>query len=139
MDWTRSTNITTVRGLIDQWLARHASGEEYTWVLTHKHIDTPIGGLGCRLRDHALDFGYVLQRESWGRGFATEAATAIVSWAFTLPQVYRVWATCDAENLASARVLEKAGLSREGVLRRYAVRPQIGPEPRDAWVYAKVR
>jgi RimJ/RimL family protein N-acetyltransferase len=43
------------------------------------------------------------------------------------------------ENVASARVLEKVGMVREGVLRRYIVHPNIGPEPRDSIVYARTR
>jgi RimJ/RimL family protein N-acetyltransferase len=50
-----------------------------------------------------------------------------------------VWATCDVENLASVRVLEKLGLTCEGVLRRYAIRPNLSPTPRDAFVYARIR
>jgi len=48
-------------------------------------------------------------------------------------------AVCDVENIASARVMEKAGLSREGVLRRWLVHPNLGPEPRDCYGYARVR
>ena len=47
-----------------------------------------------------------------------------------------VWATCDVDNLASARVLEKAGFEREGRLHNWIVHPNIGPEPRDCYVYA---
>jgi [ribosomal protein S5]-alanine N-acetyltransferase len=55
------------------------------------------------------------------------------------PSVWRVQAYCDPENGASARVLEKAGLVREGLLRRYIVTPNLGDEPRDVYVYALVR
>jgi RimJ/RimL family protein N-acetyltransferase len=85
------------------------------------------------------DFGYVLHRQYWRRGIATEAARAVVAWVSTLEPVYRLWATCDIDNLASLRVLEKAGLSREGILRCWAIRPNISQQPRDAFVYAKVR
>ena len=50
-----------------------------------------------------------------------------------------MWATCDVENARSARVLEKAGLAREAVLRAWAVRPNVSPEPRDVLMYARVR
>jgi len=43
------------------------------------------------------------------------------------------------ENLASARVLEKAGMHREGMLRRWSVHPNVSPEPRDCLCYAIVR
>jgi ribosomal-protein-alanine N-acetyltransferase len=43
---------------------------------------------------------------------------------------------CDAENVASSRVLEKAGMTREGLLRRYAMHPNVSDEPRDSLCYA---
>ena len=48
-------------------------------------------------------------------------------------------ATCDAENNASARAMEKAGLTREGMLRRYIVHPNVSSEPRDSYMYAVTR
>ena len=62
--------------------------------------------------------GYVLARNYWSRGYPTEAAKVVFEWAAGLEGVYRIWATCDIENAASVRVLEKIGMSREGILRR---------------------
>lgn len=101
--------------------------------------DRAIGVIACRMRGHAVDFGYALDRRHWRRGYATEAAQAIAAWASGLEHVHRVWATCDVENLASARVLAKAGLQREGVLRRWSIKPNIGTVPRDSYIYARVR
>jgi RimJ/RimL family protein N-acetyltransferase len=53
--------------------------------------------------------------------------------------IYRVWATCDVENLASAHVLEKAGMQKEGILRRYILHPNISPEPRDSYCYSVIK
>jgi [ribosomal protein S5]-alanine N-acetyltransferase len=55
------------------------------------------------------------------------------------PSIWRIWAVCDVDNLASARVLEKAGLQREGTLRRYIIHPSASLEPRDVHLYARVR
>lgn len=90
-------------------------------------------------RNYRVTFGYHLARSEWGRGFATEAVRAFVGWALGQPEVHRVWAVCDVDNLASARVLEKAGLVREGRLRRWNVHPNISREPRDCHCYALVR
>jgi RimJ/RimL family protein N-acetyltransferase len=46
------------------------------------------------------------------------AAVTVMSWMFSLSPVCRVWATCDAANLASARVLEKLEMTREAVMRK---------------------
>ena len=81
--------------------------------------------IACRVREHAAHIGYVLSRKLWGGGYMTEAANAVVEWAINLSFVYRVWAVCDCENKASARVLEKVGMQREGILRRYIVHPNV--------------
>lgn len=95
--------------------------------------------VGCRVREHAADVGYVMGRSYWGRGYTTEATKAIVDWAGGLEFVCRVWAVCDVENIASSRVLEKVGMQREGILRRYIVHPNVSSEPRDCFVYSKIR
>ena len=53
----------------------------------------------------------------------TEALTEIVRWALAQPAIFRIGAVCDVENVRSARVMEKAGLIREGVLRRFLIHP----------------
>ena len=88
---------------------------------------------------HRLDFGYLLARPWWGRGFMTEVLTDIVNWALQQPPIFRIGAVCDVENLASACVMEKAGLVREGLLRWWLMHPNVGDEPRDCLSYAPVR
>jgi len=137
--WPPYKDSSAVSSFLQSQLSRWHSGEEYSWVLTLTGDDRAIGMIGCRVRDHAADIGYVLGRAFWSRGYVTEAARAIVEWASRLQTIYRVWAVCDVENKASARVLEKVGMQREGILRRYIVHPNVSAEPRDCFVYAKVR
>jgi len=139
MTWRPYQDRGEVELFLQSRIARWQSAEEYSWGITLTGTDRMIGMIACRIRGHAADIGYVLARQHWGRGYATEAAKAIVDWALKLPSVYRVWAVCDVQNGASARVLEKAGMQPEGVLRRYIVHPNISAEPRDCLVYAKVR
>lgn len=138
MDWPAHKSIETVT----QWLAdcrsRWESGNEFTWFITPRSEEPVIGAVSLRVNQCKADFGYVLNKSAWGNGFGTEAARAVTQLAARLPGVYRVWATCDVENVASARVLEKTGLTREGVLRSWSVRPNISPVPRDALVYSMV-
>ena len=79
--------------------------------------------------------GYVLARDSWGQGFATEALRAIVALAASLG-VRRLTAACHAKHRASAHVLEKAGFTLESTLRRRHVFPNLGPEPQDVLTYS---
>jgi len=138
MDYCPCTDINEVVKSLESKPQQWESGN-YTWVLTIKPDDRPIGTIACCVEGHAAGFGYLLNQQYWGQGFATEAASAVVQWAINLPTVCRVWATCDAENIASAKVLEKSGLVCEGRLRCYQVRPNISAVPRATWMYARVR
>jgi RimJ/RimL family protein N-acetyltransferase len=68
---------------------------------------------GSPAAPHRLDFGYVLARSWWGRGLMTEVLTEVVEWALSQPPFFRIGAVCDVENIGSARVMEKAGLTLE--------------------------
>jgi len=115
------------------------TGTELTWALTFPDDDRLIGMIAIRPAGHKPDLGYVLARAHWRRGLMTEAGRAIVDLAFSDPHVYRIWAVCDVDNHASARVLEKLGMTREGVLRRWIVHPNISDAPRDSLCYSRVR
>jgi RimJ/RimL family protein N-acetyltransferase len=94
-----------------------------------------IGGCGIHRStgpDRAGWIGYGLARPFWGQGYATEAARALVGFGFGTLGLHRIFATCDVRNVASARVLEKVGMRREGHLREDKwVRGQW----RDSYVY----
>jgi len=82
--------------------------------------------------------GYVFAKDSWGRGYATEALGAMVDLARG-HGVLRLFALCHADHRASARVLEKCGFSLEGVLRRYAEFPNLHPaDPQDVLCYSTI-
>jgi pimeloyl-ACP methyl ester carboxylesterase/RimJ/RimL family protein N-acetyltransferase len=135
MDWPPHGNLRDALAIVERAACLWESGEEYSWVITVRPDDRAMGNVGCRVRGHAVELGYVISRDYWGRGYATEAAKAVFDWAAAVEGVYRVWATCDVENTASVGVLEKIGMSREGVLRCWAIRPNIDPVvPRDALI-----
>jgi [ribosomal protein S5]-alanine N-acetyltransferase len=119
---------------------RSAGGNgRYAWVL-RRHADRQlVGSIGIERDGGRIACGYVVGRAFWGHGYATEALTGLLAWVWQDPVVQRVWAYCDLDNPASARVMEKAGLQREGVLRRWHVCPNLGPELRDCIVCAQVR
>ena len=68
--------------------------------------------------DRNADFGFAFNRRYWNHGYATEAARAVLSAAFSSLGVHRVWAGCDTRNVASYRVMEKLGMRREAHFRK---------------------
>lgn len=98
--------------------------------------DRLIGGMRITILDHAnrtADFGYTFNRRYWNKGYATEAARELLSLAFSNLKLHRVWATCDARNHASYRVMEKLGMRREALFKKDVL--QKG-EWRDSYLYA---
>jgi len=91
--------------------------------------------IGWREGD-ALELGFTLVKPCWGQGLATEATSAVKDWAFDTGAVRRVWASCDAENRASACVLAKAGLEPRGPFEREIVRPNLAAAPRPSLYFS---
>jgi RimJ/RimL family protein N-acetyltransferase len=137
MVWPRHPNVEETRRVLPLIISGRDAGTEYAWILEHE--GAPIGMVSIRPRGHKADIGYVMARSFWGQGLMTEAVAPIVEWAWAHPEIFRLWAICDVDNIASARVLEKVGLSVEGTLRRWSIHPNISPKPRDMLCYAKVR
>jgi RimJ/RimL family protein N-acetyltransferase len=111
----------------------------FPWVISWQETDELIGMVEMRINGFKADVGYVIARPFWGQGVATEALRPVVKWALEQESIYRVWALCDTENIGSARVLEKVGMQKEGLLRRYSLHPNISREPRDSYCYAVVK
>ena len=128
--------LSYLQSCLEEW----SCGTGFPYVIEIADADTgPVGVIHAHKKAHQMGIGYVIARPYWGQGYTTEALTALVDWSLGQPQIWRASAFCDAEHGASARVMEKAGMTFEGVLRRYLVFPNISPEPRDCRVYAKVR
>lgn len=141
MEWPAPQCLAETQHFFDGCAARWQSGAEYHWMIELKTgaTDGCIGCIGCRIKGHAADFGYFLARAAWGQGYATEAAGLLVNWLRRQSGIVRIGATTDAENSASAAVLQKVGLQREGLMRRATVRPNIGPSPRDTALFASIK
>jgi RimJ/RimL family protein N-acetyltransferase len=83
-----------------------------------------------------LEIGYFLDPSERGKGYCTEAVKIILDYLFLSRDTARVQATADVRNVASQKVLEKAGFKREGTLRRLFF---IRGELRDAYLYSILR
>lgn len=139
LTWRPHRSVADVRAFLETRLRTEAVGEESSWMITRAGEDRAIGAIGCTVEQHAVALGYVLGRGHWNRGYMTEAVGAIVECWLALPRIYRVWAVCDVENVASQRVMEKTGMEREGLLRGWSLHPNISAVPRDCFVYSRIQ
>ena len=104
-----------------RFVARHL---ERAWGTAPAFVATldgqPVGDVTTGMYvEGAVELGWGVHPASWGRGFATEAARAVMRWLFDGRGVDRVFARCNAENAASWRVMEKLGMQREACLRQH--------------------
>jgi RimJ/RimL family protein N-acetyltransferase len=137
--WKPHASIHETRQFLSICLSVIQSGSSHPKVVTLRATGEVIGMVDIRVKGPLGDLGYVLAAAHWGKGLASEAVSCLVNTAWKIPTLYRIWATCDVDNKASARVMEKAGMQREGILRRWIVHPNIAETPRDSYCYAKVR
>ena len=99
-----------------------------------------IGTLSLRrFAPGRVDLGYALSRAFWGQGLMTEAVRAVIDWSLAQGDIWRVAGVCDIDNAASAKTLAKAGMSLEGILRRWGRHPNVSDAPRDCYSYSIVR
>lgn len=94
--------------------------------LAVERIDSPemIGEVSLILRDldaRQAELGYILHPDAHGSGYATEASRALLRLGFEMAGMHRIFARCDARNVASARVMERLGMRREAHFREHVL------------------
>jgi [ribosomal protein S5]-alanine N-acetyltransferase len=109
-------------GMAEAWIATHpetwAAGTAVTFAITTV-TDGLSGTIGLQItRAHDRgELGYWIGQPFWGRGYATEAVTAVLAFAFDTLALHRIQASHLPRNPASGRVMQKVGMQREGLHR----------------------
>jgi RimJ/RimL family protein N-acetyltransferase len=139
LTWIPHKSFETTKSFLEWCLKRADNGNHFPFVILLKNTYTLIGMIDFSIEDHKACFGYVLTKDYWNKGYMSEALKILTNELLKTEEIFRVWAVCDIENNASMRVMEKAGMEYEGILKRWLVNPNISKIPRDCHVYAKVK
>jgi RimJ/RimL family protein N-acetyltransferase len=112
-----------VQGLVGTFIHWQQEQPRYRFQLaiTLRMDSCLIGTCGIRatkVNRQEAELGYELHPDYWGQGYATEAARAMLTFAFGDLQLQHVWAQCIADNEASIRVVERLGMRQEQQLRK---------------------
>jgi len=134
--WRPHQSVLETRDFLRYCDQERLAGRTFSYVVLKKDDGRLIGMLDLGAEG---GLGYVLSQAFWGQGYMTEALKAVVGWALGQEEIREIRATCDVDNPASARVMEKAGLKFEGRLPRHSLHPNVGSEPRDALSYAIIK
>ncbi len=113
-------------GEAENWIATHRPGFEngvhVVYAVTRARIGDLVGAVGLveiNRRHGRAELGYWVARPCWGRGYATEAARAVIEYGFSVLGLHRVYAVHFSRNPASGRVMEKCGMAHEAHLREH--------------------
>lgn len=135
--WPRHTTITDSEFFLkfsDHEWSRSSAGP---YLVRSRADGSLLGSTGLAFEsDTTASTGYVFAKDAWGKGYATEALRAMIDLARDL-HVTRLYAICHTDHRASARVLEKCGFAREGILPNHITFPNLGKSgPSDVFSYA---
>lgn len=138
--WTAHESVEKTEGFLKFCIQEWEDGSGAAYVIEQKsNPGIPIGMINLHSFPNRFEFGYVLSRAHWKKGYMSEALNILVDWALDQEDIFRISSFCDVDNIGSARVMEKAGLTLEGIHRRFKIHPNLSDEPRDCKIYAKVR
>ncbi|MBO5946319.1 MAG: GNAT family N-acetyltransferase [Clostridia bacterium] len=97
---------------------KYKKNEFYDWAVTvNGHVVGTCGFTSFDIENNCAEIGYVLRSDMWGQGLAAEAARAVITFGFEVLSLNRIEAKLISENASSARVLDKCGMTFEGVHR----------------------
>jgi RimJ/RimL family protein N-acetyltransferase len=107
---------------LDRYLACWAERGMGMFGVRERGRTSPVGwgGLQPLAETGEIEVGYAFAKPAWGRGFATETATAVVRWGFEELGLERIVAVAYADNTASRRVMDKLGMRFEGMRYLYS-------------------
>lgn len=111
-------------GVAEEWIAGlesgHKDGKAATFAIVSRDDGSLIGAIGLKIdRDHdKAELGYWVGKPFWNRGYATEAAGAVLAFGFDELRLNRIRAAHLTRNPSSGRVMEKAGMLFEGTARQ---------------------
>lgn len=128
-------NTVTI-SYLDNLIKGINEGKSFVWSVIDKSENRVIGIVNLHSyykKDRAAGIGAVINREYWGKGIASEALKEVISFGFETLKLIRIEGKCEANNIASEKILKKLGMTYEGTLRKEVI---IKGTSRDAKVYS---
>ena len=120
LTWPVHSSVEVTRTLLTDWVSHYTDGGYFNWVMEHKETGKAIGNISVvKLNENteAADMGYCMSRAYWGQGLMPEALEAVMIYLFDVVGLNRIAACHDVNNPKSGRVMDKAGMKQEGILR----------------------
>ena len=119
--WNTHKTLSETKEFINFVLNKYEKNQVAPWGIEYKENGKFIGTIDfvwIQPKQKSAEIGYVISQEYWGNGLAAEAAKEVIKLGFEKMDLVRIQARCDVENIGSSRVMEKVGMSFEGIIRK---------------------
>lgn len=119
--WGWHHSVEETAAFLQSLNARYDSRRSFNWGIRHKEAGKVIGRIclfGFDEDNDSAEIGYTVSRQYWGQGIITEAGREVAKYAFERLGVNRLEARCNEANTRSERVMQRLGMTFEGVLRQ---------------------
>ncbi|MFD4931638.1 GNAT family N-acetyltransferase [Peribacillus butanolivorans] len=119
--WEPHRSLSDTKDYIQFVLQNYEDNKLAPWGIEYKDNGEFIGTIdfvSWHLNHQIAEIGYVLAPQYWGNGIITEAAKKVIEFGFENMNLVRIQARCFVDNLGSERVMQKSGMSFEGILRK---------------------
>ena len=120
LTWPTHADVEVTRGLLTDWVSKYEDGDYFNWAIEYKETGSVIGNISVVHLNENVDgaeIGYCMSRSYWGKEIMPEALKAVIDYLFEKAGFNRIAACHDVNNPKSGRVMDKAGMKREGTLR----------------------
>ena len=121
LTWELHKSVAETEELLRTFEERYENPARYCWAIVLRETDELIGTVAAPVvkeRTETVEVTYALGRAWWGKGITAEALRAVIGYLFREVGVNRIEAAHDINNPNSGKVMEKAGMRKEGVLRK---------------------
>lgn len=120
LTWPTHTSVEVTKSVLNDWISKYEQQDFYNWAIALKSSGVVIGNISVVQVQESIEgaiLGYCMGTKWWGQGIMPEAGKAVVKYLFEEVGFHRIAAEHDKNNPKSGRVMQKIGMTYEGILR----------------------
>lgn len=137
LSWDVHQSIEETKSVIQSWINEYEKGS-YNWIVELKDTHEVIGSISAvtiSIKDNTVELGYCYGAKFWGNGYATEALRAVIEYLLDECNLYLIEARHISGNPASGKVMAKAGMHKDAVLKNRRIN-KYTKERNDVIIYS---
>ena len=139
--WNQHQSVEDTIKFMKTWQESYESNDSYKWVVIEKETKKIIGSITAvkvDIKNDTVEIGYCFGSQWWNKGYATETLKKVIEFFFEEVEIETLYANHLTANIASGKVMEKAGMKFEGLLRNRMI-DKITKKPMGLKTYSIIK